>query len=455
MMLLTLIFMALGAPETTLEIDGPFLKPTVHWQDLNGDGHIDIWIGDVTDQIWVLDRSKPNQTFQKLTYDRINGKEKPIWRDNQWRIGTFDQDSFLTFDPETGWQVGLDYTSLGDFREGFQPKNQGQQTLVPALDGYWLTEGSCVRKHFKVLPAINLKGSRLRVTYPILQWRDLNQDGTADLFAPPVSYQQQGYMGLWSAVQTSSGWEERNVKLQLSPELQIQQFQLGDVNGDSFQDLIVIAQPSKDMSVFEELSFLVYLASDHGVWESVASQTLKTRQNLWQTGPMEVNQNGIFIYYYKGLIRSKFKIDRYVWNEGGYIEPKPISAKWKVPDAQRDFIFLGYDFNGDGLKDLLLDGENGLQIHYRQKVSGKSLPFSEENKAQFHNQNFSFSNSSMSFSIHGDGTTLVQHPSKMRKSLRREKRYALIQEPEGYQFWHFEIDDHGKMTLYQTPTSIQ
>ena len=455
LLFLTLMSAVNPGPGATFRVEGPFLKPVVFWEDLNGDGQLDIWIRDVTGTIWINDGADPSKPFISLAYELLSKSESPIWRDGQWSVGTFYKDSELVFQPDQGWTVALDYNQEGQFREGMAPKYSTSGVLIPAIDGYWLAEGGCIRQRFQVMPSISLKQRRLSVTYPILQWRDLNQDGNADLFGPPVTLQKQGLVSLWSAVSTGDHWSQATSKLQISPELEIQQFQLGDLNDDGFQDLVVIARPSKDLSVFEELSFLVYLAEGHGRWQSTPLQTLKTRQNLWQTGPIEVNEQGIFIYYFKGIIRTLFKMDRYAWDQGGFVVPKPISEKWKVKDGNRDFIELSYDFNGDGLKDLLLEGEDGLQLFERAPVSGKDLPFSQNRRKLLRGNIHDLGNNAISIQIGGNSQVLTSGKANPRVHLTKERRTVLTGIGGQYHFWSFTIDDQGALVLERRLASVQ
>lgn len=449
---LLLMLLFLGMTEQSVQLQGPFVKPVLHWEDLNHDGVLDLWIKDVTGKIWVRDGNKATEdAFEELSFDRLNGKEKPMWYQDQWLVSTYFEDSYLSFKPTEGWQILLNYGDQLPVRQGIQPIDAGQQKLIPTIDGYRLADGPCIGQRFKILPAINLRQKRLTVTYPIPSWRDLNNDGIQDLLGPPVSFQQQGLLGIWTAQKQGTTWVSHQSKLQVDPGLEIQQFQLGDVNDDGFKDLVIIARPSKDLSVFEELSFMIYLGEDHGKWNPVPLQTLKTKQNLWQTGPMEVSKQGIFIYYYKGLIRSKFKIDRYTWDDAGFINPKPISTKWKVKDADRDFIVIDYDFNNDGMKDLLLEGEDGLQVHYRQKVNAKNLPFTESYQ-RFESQKYRIGNTFMSINLGGDSDFTSSETIQYR--LKKERRAALIPHGESYRFWHFKIDEKGAMDLSYTHAGI-
>jgi len=450
----SLIF-GLETPEDVFRIEGPFLRPTVYLEDLNRDGRLDIWVRDITETIWVNDGADPEKPFQPLPYQQLSKKEQPVWRNGQWSVTSFFKDSELVYEPNEGWTMDIDYNRHGSFREGLVPNHTASGTLIPTIDGYWLAEGGCIRQRFQVTPSIKVKQNRLSVTYPIPQWMDLNHDGVADLFGPPVTLQKQGQLAIWTAIAKGGAWEQATSRLQISPELEIQQFELGDLDGDGDLDLVVIARPSKDLSVFEELSFLVYLGESHGRWNATPIQTLKTRQNLWQTGPIEVNTHGIFIYYFKGLIRSLFKIDRYVWDEGGFVQPKPISKKWKVKDANRDFIELDFDFNGDGLKDLLLKGEEGLQVYERQPVTAKGLPFSPDRHKTLRGNAHNLSNNAITIQIGGNTQVLTSGKAQTRTRLKRERRTVLTCEGDRYHFWSFRIDDQGAMEIERRIAKVQ
>ena len=374
----TALFAADPQPPTVLEIPHFLNKPKVTWADLNGDGTMDIWLADGKDQLWVWDGQSPEHQFQAVAFEPDQVQPVPHWTENGWAAGYYDHGSQWVFKPDSGWLATTDYNVLGRVRPGLNPIKGGepQWRLVGTFDGYRLMEGMCQVYAFPIFPSIQLNRKTLTMDYPIPTWRDLDGDGVEDLISAPVQFRQGGEIGVWKAIRGERSWDSGWWKLQFPDDLKIETHQFGDLDGDGLQDLMVLAMPGKDISLFEELSFVVYLGTGPGQWEPVPSQVLKTKQNLWQTGPVEMNDRGIFLYYYKGIFNSHFKIDRFAWNEDGFVEPKPISQKWTLKKADRDHIFLDHDFNGDGLTDLVLVEKRGVTVYYRRDRS-HGLPFDD------------------------------------------------------------------------------
>jgi len=373
-----------------LEIPGFMTKPQARWQDLNGDGRLDIWVSDGTEQVWVWDGASAEARFRRLPFEAISLEVRPLWSEGSFRAGVWLDGRYLAFQEGTGWSAGEGGAALsgtrpglarpglarpGLTRPGLDPITFGPNLLVPSFGGYRLMEGNCQVAFLPALPANHLQARRLRLIYPIPTARDLDRDGRDDLVAAPVSLPRSGELRVWRALRTESGWDAGWQVLQFPHNLGVKAHQFGDLDGDGFDDLVVIAAPEQEMSLFEEMAFMAYMGQGHGVWENRASQVLKTQQNLWQTGPVEVGRDGITLYYYKGLIRTIFKIDRYRWDAGGFIRPKPESVKWTQKDGSRSTILTGHDLNGDGWSDLVLAGQ-GIFIHYRRP--DRALPFDEK-----------------------------------------------------------------------------
>lgn len=364
-----------GGRVDLLEIPGFMTKPQARWQDLNGDGRLDIWVNDGTDQVWVWDGASAETSFHRLPFDPISLDVRPLWSEGSFRAGVWLDGRYLTFQAGAGWSIGEGGPAVTGTRPGLDPITFGADLLVPTYAGYLLMEGNCQAAELPALPANHLQAWRLRLIYPIPTARDLDRDGRDDLVAAPVSLPRSGELRVWRALRTECGWEASWQVLQFPHNLGVKAHQFGDLDGDGFDDLVVIAAPEQEMSLFEEMTFMAYMGQGHGVWENRASQVLKTQQNLWQTGPVEVGRDGITLYYYKGLIRTIFKIDRYRWDAGGFIRPKPESAKWTQKDGSRSTILTGHDLNGDGWDDLVLAGQ-GIFIHYRRP--DQALPFEEK-----------------------------------------------------------------------------
>lgn len=359
-----------------LEIPGYFLRPTLRWEDLTGDGIQDIWLSDKSEEIWVYDGASKETQLRRLEYEPIGYEVKPAWVDGQWCVQAYDHGVLFRFFEDRGWQGVVDFNRLGKVRPGIQPIRLGRRLLVGTFDGNILLDGDCVLDSLQTLPSISLDAKKLKLTYPVPFVREAGEHGGegVELFAAPVEFPQHGELGIWSARPDKTGWDGRWAKVQFPQNLKVERYATGDLNGDGFEDLVVLAMPSKDISIFEELSFIVYLGKAPGEWEPVPAQVLRSRQNLWQTGPIEVTPKGIALFYYKGLIRSHFKMDLFRWNPDGFIEPKPDSLKWTLENARGDVIILDFDVNGDGFRDLILSSARGVTAHFRDpSASGFSF----------------------------------------------------------------------------------
>ncbi len=375
---LLLLLITLG-PEAKrqLEIPSQLVRPMAKWADLNGDGILDIWVHDKNRSLWVWDGASTDTTLVRVPFEPIGLAVRPVWVHGNWRASAYERGFQYHYEPDQGWIIQTEYKTVGRVRPGLEPIQGQYGTLVPTFDGYQLLEKqtTCLLETFRTLPSIQLDNRNLTLRYPVPVWRHVDRDQKKDLIAAPIAFPQQGELGIWSALSSGDGWSGSWSRLLFPSNLEAEEHAFGDLNGDGFDELVVLTRPSQDMSVFEELSFMVYMGTDYGKWDPISVQNLKTMQNLWQVGPMEIDHRGIYLYYYKGIFRSSFKIDFYRWNEAGFLSPKPVTLKWSVKDADTDTIILDHDLNGDGLTDLILSGEKGVVAHYRKNPKGK-LPFS-------------------------------------------------------------------------------
>lgn len=363
------------AQTQTIELGAEMLNPRVTWQDLNGDGRQDIWVIDLhrraaKDRMWAALADTPNQ-FQELRFEPFPGKIFPRFVDQQFQVCAYSHGVLWCFNKDQGWQVAHDFNQTDQVRPGMGLVPLENNWMLATARGYLVLEQGCVATELSAPPAVDISNRRMRLTYPIPQ-------PTTDpdrLASRPIAIPQAGEIRFWTAEKKGETWQAAAKALLFPDGLQPMRHQIGDLNGDGAMDLVILAMPSKKLSLFGELSILIYLGDGQGGWETNASQQFKSKQNFWQTGPIEMDRNGLRLYYYKGILRSIFRADTYRWNEAGYIEPKPVVTRWTLPDGDRGFINLDWDLNGDGRRDLLLRGEDGLQVFYRQ--SGDS-PFDKK-----------------------------------------------------------------------------
>ncbi|MDJ0838052.1 MAG: VCBS repeat-containing protein [Acidobacteriota bacterium] len=433
-MMLLIFLLGLNGPVQILEVPDHAASPRVHFGDLDSDGRGDIWMTDRDISLWVWDGASSNRSFKKIPFEPIGLNVKPARVGDNWRAHAYERGRVYEYIPESGWTVLVDLTEDARIRPGLEPLNAAEGVLIPTFDGYHLVDGPCILQRFDAMPAAVLNERRLVLRYPKPTWRDIDGDGRRDLIASPVKFGQKGELGIWSAFLGESGWTSRWSRVQFPTELDPQRHQFGDLNGDGFDELTVLAMPEKDMSLFEELTLMVYMGTGHGEWEPVAVQQLKTKQNLWQTGPIEMNRKGIFLYYYKGLLRSHFKVDRYLWDESGFVKPKPISVRWTVKDGERDLIIL-HDLEGTGRKDLILSGKDGFWV-YERDPNGE-LPFDEGRGRPLIKREVTFTTDS--------GEEKVRLRQRVRMNyLRRAGEVALVTGEGAAGIWTMFQNDQGK-----------
>ena len=428
-------------PSRVVEIPGYFQNPRAYWQDLNGDGYLDIWVRDEQERLWVWDGKSEAAQFTAIPFDPVDLLPYPVQTDGAWRAQAYDRGVLFEFDPESGWSAVFDFNGFARVRPGMQPLKLSDLLLLPTFDGYRLLDGTCVAAELEALPSVSLDAKRLMLTYPV-PFPKLDQStGRTELQSAPIPFSQQGELGVWTAQEAADGWLAQWAMLQFPESLKMERYGTGDLDGDGMDELVVLARPAKDISLFDELSFLVYLGTGPGQWNPLPHQELKSDQNLWQEGPVEVSRKGILLYYFKGLIRTNFKMDLYRWNDGGYIEPKPVSEKWKVRHGDRRAILLDFDVNGDRATDLVLAGDEGIEVYYRRH-SSPMLPFIEEP-----DRIFPTAETELAKGAKADEWRLSRRLNEASES----RGFVFVQDPRVGKalLWHFFEGDNGFWYLRQ------
>ena len=421
---------------TVLEIPGHLQSPRVFWRDLDGDGLTDIYLRDREGLLWVWDGRGGDNRFRQIQFPTIGGKAVPTRENAAWQASVFHEGLDMIY-RDGAWSVRHDYNGDARIRPGLPRISGPDGMLLPTYDGYRIMDGACELRRFRTLPAVELSAGRLTLSYVLPRWTDMDGDGREDLLSHPVPFRNSGELRVWSALNTADGWKPRWSKLQFPDNLELERYGMGDINGDGFAELVVLARPTKDTGIFDELHFVVYMGSGHGEWENVATQTLESKQNLWQVGPVEVGPRGILMAYYKGLIKSKFKIDLYRWREAGFVDPKPDSLKWRMPDADRDEIYLNADWNGDGMNDLILQDERGIHLFPRQGAAGIGF---EENR--FTTLVASLSREQQR-ERYPEGGRLRATRSMYENVARGDGRITMVSENGQGRLWHFYMRNNG------------
>lgn len=384
-MMTFLLILMLGSDTQTeameLKIPSHLRRPIVTWIDLDGDDILDIWVREGSSKApdqkgtyWVYSGAWKDSEFKPVHYEEMKGRIRPVGDGDTFWARTYDRGIILDY-VESGWVPRADFTQYDRVRPGMAPIELGSSLLVPTFSGYQMLQGDCLQATFSARPAVEVSSRKLKLTWPMPRLRDLDGDGHMDLVAAPVRSPQHGTARVWYALRRGDGWQEGSSQVQFPSNAAVAGYQFGDMDGDNIPEMMIMTRPNEELSIFEEMGFHIFTGTDIGQWEQVPTQILKTKQNLWQNGPVEMDEHGITFYYYKGLIRDKFKIDRFPFQEGGYVAHKPVSLKWKLKDANRSLILLDHDLNEDGAKDLVLSDERGMLVFHRKK--GTALPFAE------------------------------------------------------------------------------
>jgi len=372
--ILFLLLVLVTEPDV-IPLPSPLDGPRVTWEDLDGDGLDEIWVRH--DGGLMVRPGGGDGSFLVLDFPDIGLATRPVWLDGTWCVRAYERGRMFLYHPAHGWSVYRDHTASADrIRPGLEPIPLEDGVLVPLFDAYLHRDGPCVVDRLEALPSMTLNEHRLQIRYPRPEPVELNGDGRTDLIAGPIDYPSRGELGIWYALREENGWREGVARVQLDADQEVRRHQFGDLNGDGFFEMAVLTMPASEVNIFDELTMLVYAGTGPGAFEPVPVQKLETRQKLWQVGPIEMMPGSMTVYYYKGLIGSRFTMDRYAWNPDGYLEPRPESERWKMKDAERETIVLDHDFDLDGHTDLVLIDDKGVFVYYRDP--GSVTPFSRE-----------------------------------------------------------------------------
>lgn len=372
-MIILLTLMLTLPKQITLEVEVP--AATAYFEDLNGDGIGDFWLRSDDDRLWVLDGSQPESPLLEITFEAIAGiNPRPIQIEGQWLASFMDDDHRVLF-LDGQWQAQKVWHTRNTMRDPRFIRELGQQTLVPTAAGFELYQAGCYQRTFHIQPSVTLKRTKLNVVYPVIQPVNLDNDGQQDWIGTPVAMSNQGRLGIWRALGAGEGaW----VMLDFPPDRAMSLYAFGDVDGDGYPELAVMTRPARGFSLFEEMGILFYRGTGPGEWSQRPSQEMESGQNLWQTGPVTLNRGGLYCYYYKGFLSSRFRLDRYSWNPDGYLEPRAKSEDWKMDEAERLTLIHDYDFTNDGQPDLVLADNTGMYMY--EANPNDAVPFQEKRR---------------------------------------------------------------------------
>jgi len=247
----------------------------------------------------------------------------------------------------------------------------------------------------------------------------------------------RGTLSINSYIGQGGFWTPVQVDLNFPPQKIIQNWAIGHLDSDAYPDLVLLVAQPEGGSIFEEMELMIYRGEGPGKWGRLPMQSIKTQQNIWQAGPIEISKRGIRLFYYKGLIRSLFRIDFYPMMESEVVQPEPDSHGWKMKGADRDTIVIHQDLNGDGLNDLLLSGEDGLMCYPAQS----GFRFREASGYRFGKRE---GHHSTEFTLGSGGFNIsIQEVQRVKGN----GKFTLVFCKDGIQIWSLDRDLTGQWVL--------
>ena len=408
-------------------------NPRAFWADWDGDSVDEIWIKDGNREHWIVDQDGEPRHLQ---CDQSPQAGFPFFWQNKWVLATLMNDSIYVFQGDN-WMPILNFPETR-FRPEGQAFEQSPFLVVPTLKGNQLLDDGCPVGELKMDPMLKLGKSNLEVTFPGVMLASVNQDTLPDFQSTPLVNPARGILRMTSFIGQGDFWSPISVELNFPPKKTIQNWAIGHLDEDAFPELVLLVAQPEGGSVFDELEMIIYHGEGPGKWGNLPLQTMKTQQNLWQEGPMEISRRGIRLFYYKGLIRSLFRIDFFPMMEGGVVKPEPETTGWKMKDADRELILTGHDLNGDGVNDLVLADERGLVFY----AADSDCKFQENSG---HPIGIKAKSQVLEITVGTSGSN--QNSFQEHKRVRGNGKPTLIVNRSGVQCWSFDRDISGQWIL--------
>lgn len=424
-----MILALVAAPTEPFRLTAHFEKVRLVWEDVDGDGSLEIWARTDQDELWIHDGRSDSTEFALLAKSEMFPNMRPFLDGDTFVAVAYEAGFFYRFNGDE-WRVFDDLSDqVSRNRQGFS--FQQGTFVLPSASGYLWQKPQCDPSSIAVRPVVLNQSRTWRIVYPVPQSKDRYG---ANWYLPPVVDKERGTC-LLQVLDVNDGYANRVQWVPFPYGLGIANYTYGDINGDGAMDLALLGLPEKDFSVFDELSLVVIMGDPAGGFEDHVLVSIETEQNLWQSGPITIEPGAIACHYYKGLIRSKFKRDLYLWNEGGYVEPKPKSVKWKIEEANRGAIAVDLDMTGDGLPDLILQDSEGLRLHPRSGAEPLKSFSEQPDRLEFDTD----SSFSVDVGVGASGSSF-SFSSKLddRNRFRGRDGYALIERDGVGEIWRVE-----------------
>jgi hypothetical protein len=428
-----------------IKVEAELPAATAYFEDLNQDGVIDFWLRSDDHRIFVQDGNAADGVPIEIEYEPVNGiRPRPLFYEGTWVAAFMDGDHRVIFRDDR-WQPQQRWHTNRPMRHASFIREMGDgKVLVPTMAGFELYQDGCFEQELMIRPTVQLKRSRLNVIYPVIQPMNLDGDGKSDWVGTPIALSDQGKLGIWRMVSDEPGdWQ----MLEFPPDRTISLYAFGDVDGDGFPELAVMTRPARGFSLFEEMGILIYQGTGPGTWTERATQEIKSKQNLWQTGPITLNEKGLTTYYYKGIFKSKFKMDHYAWSKDGYFKPRVKSEDWKMEKGERLTMILNRDLTGDGHNDLILADNTGLYLYPAD--ANAAIPFAERRRQKICDWPFNVS-FGMDVSAGDDLLWFPESDVITEGWLRYRRDLAMVRgQDQSLSFWHVEREDSTGHLIFE------
>lgn len=345
-----------------LHLPTPSPPVLTQWADLDGDGLPEVWTQCSDGWIWLAP-GELEGTFSRLANALELPPGIPVRKADGWVYRTMLPGMWIEVAGEQRTSRPLPDLIL---RPHDAAKAGSWGWLVPTARGATLLQEDCFTE-LATPPRLTFAKKSMRLAWPEWSRQDADGDGQEDWLASPLLREETAEISLFLALGQGTGWQLKASQCQTPPGYRVVNFACGSLNGDAHPDFVLLLAPSSNMGLFDELELTYYLGDENG-WLPHPPQKIRTEQNLWQSGPLRLTGAGVELYYFKGLVRSHFRMDSYPWRDE-ILQPDPATIGWSVPNADRELLLIDQDFTGDGLADLLLHQEEGMVLFPRQTGS--------------------------------------------------------------------------------------
>lgn len=428
MIIFTLLFIQIQ----TYRLPALLENPSASWSDWTGDSQPEIWVHD-SKHHFIID---PEGAVHALKFDGSPQSVFPFYWQGRWYAGTLLQDSVCVF-RENNWSPVIQFPGT-HFRSPDQVETLNGYLVLPVLKGYELMQQQCPAGILSLRPSLHLGRKYMEIQFPGLGARDINHDKFQDFQSPPTVNESTGSLQINSFLCQNGFWSPLLAEMMFPRDKEIQNWAMGCLDEDAYPELVLLTAQPRGGSIFGEMELMIYRGEGPGKWSKLPLQTITTGQNIWQNGPINISPEGIRLFYYKGLIRSHFRMDLYPAMGSAIVEPRAKSGGWKMKDADRSIMINQFDLNGNGYPDLLLSDERGFVLY----PGNKENTFEERSG---YVTGPAENDATLEISIGGNGINMSLLDQK--NIVRGNGRTTMLFLKESLQFWTLKRDETGDWLL--------